>query len=133
MRRYGSAYQPGLIPIDTRVPGDTIDSRQREETSNGALILNDVWHVTERRQFQFSGFYRYYTLDVRPFRFFESQQVARKVHALATIPARFLQGRQGYARRPVGYGYESRSSLIYRALGSADRHAQPDWAFHAPR
>lgn len=63
---YGFAFQPGLIPIDASVPDDTYDARQREETSNGALILNDVWHVTERRQFQFSGFYRYYTLDVRP-------------------------------------------------------------------
>jgi len=63
---YGFAYQPGLIPIDTNVPDDTYDSRQREETSHGGLILNDVWHVTDRRQFQFSGFYRYYTLDVRP-------------------------------------------------------------------
>jgi Carboxypeptidase regulatory-like domain len=63
---YGFAYQPGLIPIDTHVANDTIDARQREETSNGAVILNDVWHVTEHRQFQFSGFSRYYTLDVRP-------------------------------------------------------------------
>ena len=63
---YGFAFQPGLIPIDTRVPGDTINARQQEETSNGALIFNDVWHLTPRRQLQFSGFYRYYTLDVRP-------------------------------------------------------------------
>jgi hypothetical protein len=63
---YGFAYQPGLIPTDTHVAGDTIDSRQREETSNGAVIINDVWHLTNHRQFQFSGFYRHYTLDVRP-------------------------------------------------------------------
>jgi hypothetical protein len=63
---YGFAYQPGLIPVDTRVAGDTIDARQREETANGAVIFNDVWRLTERRQLQFSGFYRYYTLDVRP-------------------------------------------------------------------
>jgi hypothetical protein len=63
---YGCAYQPGLIPINTNVLDDTIDARQREETSNGALILNDVWHLDGRRQLQFSGFYRYYTLDVRP-------------------------------------------------------------------
>ena len=63
---YGFAFQPGLIPIDTPVPDDTIDARQREETSNGAFIFNDVWHLTARRQLQFSGFYRYYTLDVRP-------------------------------------------------------------------
>jgi hypothetical protein len=63
---YGFAYQPGLIPIDTQVAGDTIDVRQREETSNEAAIFNDIWHVTDKSQFQFSGFYRYYTLDVRP-------------------------------------------------------------------
>jgi len=63
---YGFAYQPGLIPIDTHVAGDTIDARQREETSNGAVILNDVWRLTDHRQLQFSGFSRYYTLDVRP-------------------------------------------------------------------
>jgi len=63
---YGFAFQPGLIPIDTHVADDTIDPRQREETSNGAVIFNDVWRLTEKRQFQFSGFYRYYTLDVRP-------------------------------------------------------------------
>ncbi|MGI8743856.1 MAG: hypothetical protein ACR2NN_15035 [Bryobacteraceae bacterium] len=59
---YGFAFQPGLIPIHTDVPDDTYDSRQKEETSNGALILNDVWHLTARRQLQFSGFYQYYTL-----------------------------------------------------------------------
>jgi hypothetical protein len=63
---YGSAFQPGLIPIDRPTPDDTIDPRQHEETANGALIFNDVWHLTDHRQFQFSGFYRYYTLDVRP-------------------------------------------------------------------
>jgi len=63
---YGAAFQPGLIPIDTPTPGDTIDPRQHEETSSGAVIFNDVWHLQEYRQFQFSGFYRYYTLDVRP-------------------------------------------------------------------
>lgn len=63
---YGFAFQPGLIPIDTNVPNDTYDARQKEETSNGALILNDIWQLTSHRQFQFSGFYRYYTLDVRP-------------------------------------------------------------------
>jgi len=63
---YGFAYQPGLIPIDTHVAGDTIDARQREETANGAVIFNHIWRLTDHRQFQFSGFYRYYALDVRP-------------------------------------------------------------------
>ena len=63
---YGFGYQPGLVPIDTHVAGNTIDSRQREETSSGVGIFNDVWHLAGHRQFQFSGYYRYYTLDVRP-------------------------------------------------------------------
>jgi hypothetical protein len=63
---YGFAYQPGLIPIDAQVLGDTIDPRQREETANGTITFNDLWHVSGRRQLQFSGFHRYYTLDVRP-------------------------------------------------------------------
>ena len=63
---YGTSFQPGLIPIDVTTPDDTIDPRQHEETSNGSAILNDIWHLTDYRQFQFSGFYRYYTLDVRP-------------------------------------------------------------------
>lgn len=63
---YGTAFQPGLIAVDGPTPGDTIDARQHEETSNGVVILNDIWHLAEHRQFQFSGFYRYYTLDVRP-------------------------------------------------------------------
>jgi hypothetical protein len=63
---YGTAFQPGLIPIDGPTAGDTIDPRQHEETSNGAVIVNDIWRLTDHRQFQFSGFYRYYTLDVRP-------------------------------------------------------------------
>ena len=63
---YGFAFQPGLIPINTKVPNDTYDARQQEETANGSLILNDIWRLTPNRQLQFSGFYRYYTLDVRP-------------------------------------------------------------------
>ena len=63
---YGFAFQPGLIPIEVPTPNDTYDARQKEETSNGALIVNDVWHLTNQRQLQFSGFYRRYYLDVRP-------------------------------------------------------------------
>ncbi|HZQ24541.1 MAG TPA: TonB-dependent receptor [Terriglobales bacterium] len=63
---YGFAYQPGLIPIDKLVADDTIDARQREETSNGAVIFNDVWRLRNQAELQFSGFYRHYTLDVRP-------------------------------------------------------------------
>src|SRR5207245_5278150 len=40
--------------------------RQREETANCAVIFTHIWRLTDHRQFQFSGFYRYYALDVRP-------------------------------------------------------------------
>jgi len=63
---YGFAYQPGLIPIDEPVAEDTIDTRQREETSSTAIIFNDIWRVRKDAEFQFSGCYRHYTLDVRP-------------------------------------------------------------------
>jgi len=63
---YGKAFQPGLIPVGRKTPDDTYDARQQEETANGSLILNDIWHLTQHRQLQFSGFYRYYILDVRP-------------------------------------------------------------------
>jgi hypothetical protein len=66
MGYYGFAFQPGLIPISTIVPNDTIDPRQQEQTANGAIIVNDIWRLTDRRQLQFSGFYRRYYLDVRP-------------------------------------------------------------------
>ncbi len=63
---YGAAFQPGLIPVGVPTPKDTYDARQYEATSNGTAIFNDIWQLNTRRQFQFSGYYRYYTLDVRP-------------------------------------------------------------------
>ena len=63
---YGAAFQPGLIPVGVATPDDTYDARQHEATSNGTVILNDIWQLDPRRQVQFSGYYRYYTLDVRP-------------------------------------------------------------------
>ncbi len=63
---YGTAFQPGLIPVGVATPDDTYDARQHEATSNGTVILNDIWQLDPKRQFQFSGYYRYYTLDVRP-------------------------------------------------------------------
>ncbi len=63
---YGAAFQPGLIPVGVPTPDDTYDARQHEATSNGTVILNDIWQLAPHRQFQFSGYYRYYTLDVRP-------------------------------------------------------------------
>ena len=62
---YGFSYIPGLIPIDTPVPGDTIDSRQRDITHTVLLIASDNWKLSQQRQFSFSGFYRNYALQLR--------------------------------------------------------------------
>lgn len=62
---YGFSYIPGLIPIDTPVPGDTIDNRQRDITHTVLLIASDNWKLSQQRQFSFSGFYRNYALQLR--------------------------------------------------------------------
>src|SRR5262249_8366546 len=63
---HGFSFLPGLIPIDTSVPNDTYDARQREEASSGIAVVNDVWRLSPRSQIQLSGFFRNYYLDVRP-------------------------------------------------------------------
>jgi len=63
---HGSSFLPGLIPIDTAVPNDTYDARQREEASSGIAVVNDVWRLSPQSQAQISGFFRNYYLDVRP-------------------------------------------------------------------
>ena len=63
---HGFSFLPGLIPINTTVPNDTYDARQREEASSGIAAVNDVWRVSPQSQVQFSGFFRNYYLDVRP-------------------------------------------------------------------
>lgn len=63
---HGFSFLPGLIPIETKVPNDTYDSRQSEEASSGIAVVNDVWHLSARSQMQFSGYFRNYYLDVRP-------------------------------------------------------------------
>ncbi len=62
---YGFSYIPGLIPIDTPVPGDTIDNRQRDITHTVLLVASDNWKLSQQRQFSFSGFYRNYALQLR--------------------------------------------------------------------
>ena len=63
---HGFSFLPGLIPIDSSVPDDTYDARQREEASSGISVVNDVWHLSPQSQIQLSGFFRNYYLDVRP-------------------------------------------------------------------
>jgi hypothetical protein len=62
---YGSSYEPGLIPINVPVPGQTIDNRQLDYTHNALLVATDNWKLDEQRQFSFSGFFRNYGLTLR--------------------------------------------------------------------
>jgi Carboxypeptidase regulatory-like domain len=69
---YGSSYIPGLVPIfgfksnDTGFAnyGDTIDSRQRDQTHTALLAANDVWQISSGQQLTFSGFFRTYNLSL---------------------------------------------------------------------
>jgi hypothetical protein len=69
---YGRSYVPGLIPIfaenlyDDKFPnyGDTIDPRQKDQTHTALVALNDVWQLSGKQQFQFSGFFRTYNLSL---------------------------------------------------------------------
>jgi len=62
---YGFSFVPGLIPIKTQVPDDTIDSRQLDRTHNSLVVASDRWRVDANQQFQFSGFFRTYSLTLR--------------------------------------------------------------------
>ncbi|HTS37290.1 MAG TPA: carboxypeptidase-like regulatory domain-containing protein [Candidatus Solibacter sp.] len=62
---YGHSYIPGLIPTDEAVPGDTIDSRQHDSTHNTLMVATDTWRMTTSQSFDFSGFFRTYSLDLR--------------------------------------------------------------------
>jgi hypothetical protein len=62
---YGFSYLPGLIPINTPVPGDTIDNRQRDITHSVLAIASDNWKLSQRQALSFSGFYRNYALQLR--------------------------------------------------------------------
>jgi hypothetical protein len=69
---YGFSYVPGLVPLfalnsgDTNVHnyGDTIDSRQKDQTHTTLIALNDVWQLGGGQQLQFSGFFRTYNLSL---------------------------------------------------------------------
>jgi carboxypeptidase family protein len=62
---YGFSYVPGLIPIDVRLPGDTINSGQLDHTYNFVAAASDVWRLTADQQLSFSGFFRNYALTLR--------------------------------------------------------------------
>jgi len=62
---YGFSHLPGLSPIAVRLPGDTIDPRQQDLTHTSLFVASDTWQVSARRQLQFSGFFRTYSLRLQ--------------------------------------------------------------------
>jgi len=61
---YGRSRIPGLVPIDARLPEDTIDPRQSDRTHTSLFAASDTWQLSESTQFQFSGFFRTYGLSL---------------------------------------------------------------------
>jgi len=61
----GFSYVPGLIPINTYIPNDTIDNRQSDSTHNLLLALSDTWRLNDKTQMFLSGFFRNYALQLR--------------------------------------------------------------------
>jgi hypothetical protein len=61
----GQSRIPGLVPINLRIPQDTIDSRQSDHTHTALFIASDTWQIRDRQQFQFSEYLRTYSLDLR--------------------------------------------------------------------
>ena len=62
---YGFSHIPGLVPIDVRVPGDTIEPRQQDLTHTSLFVASDTWQISDKRQLQFSGFFRTYSLRLQ--------------------------------------------------------------------
>src|SRR5579864_5671395 len=62
---YGFSHIPGLVPIDTPVPGDTIDPRQQDRTHTSLFVASDTWQISDSRQVQLSAFFRTYSLSLQ--------------------------------------------------------------------
>ena len=62
---YGFSHIPGLVPLEVPVPGDTIDPRQSDLTHTSVFVASDTWQLSDRRQFQFSSFFRTYSLRLQ--------------------------------------------------------------------
>ncbi len=62
---YGFSHIPGLVPIDTAVPGDTIDPRQKDLTHTSLFVASDTWQLSDKGQIQFSAFFRTYSLSLQ--------------------------------------------------------------------
>jgi len=62
---YGFSHVPGLVPIDTPVPCETIDPRQQDLTHTSLIVASDTWQISDKRQVQFSTFFRTYSLRLQ--------------------------------------------------------------------
>jgi hypothetical protein len=62
---YGFSHVPGLVPIDTPVPGGTIDPRQQDLTHTSLFVASDTWQISNKQQAQFSGFFLTYSLRLQ--------------------------------------------------------------------
>jgi hypothetical protein len=62
---YGFSYSPGLIPIDTTVPNDTVDNRQLDRTHTSIFVASDTWRISDNAQLTTSAFFRTYSLTLR--------------------------------------------------------------------
>lgn len=61
----GQSRNPGLVPIDLRLPSDTIDPRQSDRTHTELIVGSDSWTINECRALTFSAYFRSYGLDLR--------------------------------------------------------------------
>jgi hypothetical protein len=62
---YGQSRIPGLVPIATQLPQDTIDPRQSDQTHTALFVASDTWQITNRQQVQFSEYFRTYSVDLK--------------------------------------------------------------------
>jgi hypothetical protein len=62
---YGFSFSPGLIPIDTAVPNDTVDNRQLDRTHTSIFVASDTWRISNNTQLTTSAFFRTYNLTLR--------------------------------------------------------------------
>jgi hypothetical protein len=62
---YGSSKVPGLVPIDVRLPADTIDPRQSDRTHTSLFVLSDAWQISTKQKATFSGYFRTYGLSLQ--------------------------------------------------------------------
>jgi hypothetical protein len=62
---YGVSDIPGLIPVNTFVPNQTVDNRQFDRTNTAILVASDTWRISGQQQLTLSGFFREYALTLR--------------------------------------------------------------------